>query len=699
MKKVYYLNNLGCANCAKKMEVKIGKINGIKNASIDFVTKKLKIEVDKEVDLNEIKGECEKIIKNIEVRVTLEETEVKANKEEKKVTISFNADIVRLIVGILFFILPFVHKFSQNLDIALFIISYILIGKNVIIAAVKNIISGNLFDENFLMFIATLGAIAIKQFPEAVSVMFFYQIGELFQDLAVDKSRKSITELMNIRPDYANLKNGSIVVKVKPESVKVGQYIIIKPGEKIPLDGIVEKGEGLVDTSALTGEAMPRKIKNNSEVLSGFVNINSILHVRVTKKYAESTASKILNLVENASTKKANTEKFITKFSRVYTPIVVILALIIAFVPTLILNYGTLEQWIYKALIFLVVSCPCALVISIPLSYFGGIGAASRMGIMVKGGNYLEALNDIEVVVFDKTGTLTKGNFVVTEVGTYGKFTRDEVVKYASKAEAFSSHPIAKAIVSYSNNVEKGIDLNNYKEISGCGVQAMVMGKEILLGNKKLMDRENIKCEMPDFIGTIVFVAVDKNLAGYLVISDEIKSDAKQSIKLLKSSGIKTIAMLTGDNKKVADKVGEYLDIKEVYSELLPEQKIERLEQLESTGKVMFVGDGINDAPVLTRADIGVSMGSLGSDAAIEASDIVIMNDEPSKLYTAIKIARKTRRIVLQNIFIVLLVKILVQILGLFGYATMWEAIFADVGVALIAVINSTRIFGNIKNK
>ena len=544
------------------------------------------------------------------------------------------------------------------------------------------------------MALATIGAFAIGEYPEGVAVMLFYQVGELFQDMAVSHSRKSIKSLLDIRPDYANIKNGDEVVKVAPQNVHVGDHIIVKPGEKIPLDGTIIEGKSTVDTSNITGENVPRVVQAGDSVLSGYVNNSGLLTIEVLKEFGESTVSKILDLVENASSKKAPTENFITTFARYYTPIVVISAAFIAFIPPLIFKLS-LSEWVYRALIFLVISCPCALVISIPLGFFGGIGGASKSGILIKGGNYLEALNQVDTVVMDKTGTVTKGVFRVTRVNAKEGFTEDEVIYLAAYGEAFSNHPIGKSIIeAYEGKVDESL-LKDYREIPGMGVQVGISGDKVMIGNEKLFERENIKVEGKKGFGTIVYVAKNSEYIGYIIISDEIKEDAKDTIMGLKNLGIKQTIMLSGDNQYVASKVGEILGIDSVYGGLLPQDKVSVLEKIinESSrkGKVAFVGDGVNDAPVLARADVGIAMGGLGSDAAIEASDIVIMTDEPKKIITGIKIARKTKKIVTQNIYLALGVKIIVLIMGVFGIATMWEAVFADVGVSIIAILNSMR--------
>lgn len=659
-------------------------------------------------------------------------------------------------IGVLLYAAGIVLKLPFYAELTVFLLSYFIIGGDVVLKAAKNLIRGRVFDENFLMSIATTGAFAINEYPEGVAVMLFYQVGEFFQDMAVNRSRRSITALMDIRPDFANLKQGDKELRVSPQNVKIGDYIIIKPGEKVPLDGRVIEGSSMLDTSALTGESIPREVTTGSEVLSGSINKNGLLIVEVTKGFGDSTVSKILELVQNASSKKAPTENFITKFARWYTPAVVMAAVIVAVIPPIVISGATFTEWVYKALSFLVVSCPCALVISIPLSFFGGIGGASRNGILVKGGNYLEALNAVETVVFDKTGTLTKGIFKVTNIQTVKSMvpevqgykpyaiSEQQLLRYAAYAESYSTHPIAVSILkAYGKEVDKSA-IADYKDIAGQGIKAVISEASatttVLAGNKRLMEEMGVKLlgydgvgtnvmgtseigsseigsnEMgangvgatgvgatgvgANEIGTVVYLAVNGVYAGYIVISDEEKDDARPAIANLKAIGISNLFMLTGDNKLVAQRVSSDLGLDEVYSELLPHQKVEKLEMLgEKTskkGKLLFVGDGINDAPVLTRADIGVAMGGLGSDAAIEAADIVIMNDEPSKLVTAIKIAKRTRRIVWQNIIFAFAVKLLVMVLVAFGLSTMWEAVFADVGVALIAVLNAMRVMRSI---
>jgi Cd2+/Zn2+-exporting ATPase len=607
----------------------------------------------------------------------------------------------RIIIGAVIFIVSvFINFNSEWLRAAMFLTSYIIVGGDVVMKAVKNIVKGKVFDESFLMGIATIGALLIGDYPEGVAVMLFYQVGELFQSYAVGKSRKSISDLMDIRPDYANVKKGEELIKTDPDEVKIGDIIVIKAGEKVPLDGKVIDGSSMVDTSALTGESVPREVEVGSDILSGCININGVITVEVTKEFEESTVSKILDLVENASSKKSNSEQFITKFARYYTPVVVIIAAILAIVPPLVIDGATFSDWVYRALSFLVVSCPCALVISIPLSFFGGIGGASRRGVLVKGSSYLEALAQTEIVVFDKTGTLTKGVFNVQEINAHG-ISKEELLELTAYAESYSNHPISISLKrAYGKEIDNG-RISDVEEISGHGVNAIVDGKKISAGNVKLMKKMNIPYFDGELIGTVVHVAINGKYAGYIVIADEVKADSAQAIKELKAANIKQTVMLTGDNKNVGLKVGKDLGLDKVYAELLPGDKVDKLEELfsqkSSKGKLAFVGDGINDAPVLARADIGIAMGGLGSDAAIEAADVVIMTDEPSKIATAMRISKKTLKIAYENIVFAIGIKVLVLILSALGITTMWAAIFADVGVTILAVLNSFRAL-NVKN-
>lgn len=699
LKKEILLEGLCCGNCAAKIERESNNIDGVKSATVDFISTKLIMEIEDSSKQSNIIDKVKEIVKRIEpdVKVVLIDSKDSKSKSKNEEVEEENnkGELIRLIIGALIFGIATVMKFSNSIELVLYLISYVLVGGEVVLGALRNIRRGQIFDENFLMSIATIGAFAIGEYPEGVAVMLFYQIGEMFQDMAVNRSRKSISALMDIRPDFANLKINGDIKKVDPEEVRIGDVIVVKPGEKVPLDGKVIDGNSMVDTAALTGESVPREVGIGDSILSGVINKNGLLTIEVEKEFGDSTVAKILDLVQNASSKKAPTENFITKFARYYTPAVVFAALALAIIPPLFIEGATFSDWIYRALSFLVVSCPCALVVSIPLGFFGGIGGASKNGILIKGGNYLEALNDVEMVVFDKTGTLTKGIFKVTKVNSENNISKDELIAYAAYAENYSNHPIGASILkAYGKEVNKD-KIENYEEISGYGVKVILDGKEVLAGNYKLMNKENISYKQVETIGTLVHVAVDKKYAGYIVISDELKEDSAKAIKDLKAIGVKKIVMLTGDNKTVGTKIANELGIDEVHAELLPDQKVEKLELLfkekSSKGKIVFVGDGINDAPVLARADIGIAMGGVGSDAAIEAADVVLMTDEPSRIASAIKIAKKTRSIVMQNIVFALGVKIIILVLVAMGMGTMWEAVFGDVGVALLAVLNAMR--------
>ena len=688
------LDGLDCASCADKIETNIKGLAEVENSTMNFISKTLIIEMGDSDKKEHIVRQVKDIIGRYEPHVIVKE---KGNGSVNgHGDLSNKKELIRIGVGAIFFAVTMVSNFSFWLEFFLYLISYFMVGGKVVLTAVGNIRKGQVFDENFLMSIATLGAFAIKEFPEAVAVMLFYQIGEFFQDLAVNRSRRSISELMDIRPDYANLVIGNDIARVSPEQVKVGDRIIIKPGERVPLDGRVIEGKSMLDTTALTGESVPREVKPEDMVLSGCINLNGVLTLKVEKAFGESTVAKILDLVQNAGSKKAKTEHFITSFARYYTPVVVFTAIAIAFIPPLILGSHVLSEWLYRGLIFLVISCPCALVVSIPLGFFGGIGGASKNGILIKGGNYLEALKNVDTIVFDKTGTLTKGVFKVTDIVTHGGLSREQLLKIAAHVESYSNHPIGTSIVkAYGKGIDEEL-IGDYEEIFGLGIRAKYEGKEIIIGNNKLMEQEKINYFTPGRIGTIVHVAAEKEYGGYILISDEIKEDAKKTIRQLKNLGVKKTVMLTGDSYVVGKAVAEELGIDEYYTELLPHNKVEMIELVEkqkiTEGKVVFVGDGINDAPVLARADIGIAMGGLGSDAAIEAADVVLMTDEPSKLITAIKIAKRTNRIVWQNIIFALGIKAVVLLLGAGGIATMWEAVFADVGVALLAVLNAMRV-------
>lgn len=609
--------------------------------------------------------------------------------------------IAEIAIGLGLFLFALLLEAENAARLLFFLAAYAVTGGDVILRAARNISRRQIFDENFLMSVATIGAFCIGQYSEAVAVMLFYKIGMLFQGRAVDKSRRSIAELMNIRPDYANLKRGDVIDRVDPDEVNIGDVIVIKPGEKVPLDCVVMEGSSSLDTSPLTGESMPKAVREGDELPSGTINLNGLLVARVIKNASESTASKILDLVENASAKKSKHENFITKFARFYTPAVVGGAAFIAVVPPMVLGGAAFGDWIYKALVFLVISCPCALVISIPLSFFGGLGAAARKGILVKGSNYLEALADAEVAVFDKTGTLTKGTFKVQEVVSKDIYNNEEILKFAACAESFSNHPISLSIRrAYGKKIDAAL-ISKVKEIPGQGVTATVEGRFVAAGNAKMMQMLDIPILAEDFVdaATVVHVAVDGEYKGYILIGDVIKEDAAKAISELKAQKVKRIVMLTGDAKSVAESVAMSLGIDEAYGGLLPADKVQKLEDLMASkspkGKLIFVGDGINDAPVLARADVGIAMGGLGSDAAIEAADVVIMTDEPSKVPAAIKIAKRTLGIARQNIAIALGVKGAVLALGALGIATMWAAVFADVGVTLIAVLNAIRVLGS----
>ena len=751
------LSGLTCANCANKIETKVNNMNGVKEATLNFTTSTLIIELNGERHDDDIILEAKSIINKLEPGVKVfnknesniipkevnkctSDTCSIENKNEKEnhthdknhshsnfrgeshehssekphehshehshdhshghshdhshgeaVSLKEN---MRLIIGAIVYAIALISTEGSILSVVLFALSYVLVGGEVVLTAIKNILRGEVFDENFLMTVATLGAFFVGEFPEGVAVMLFYQIGEVFQSYAVNRSRKSITSLMNIRADYANVLKDGKEEKVNPETVNIDDVIIIKPGERVPLDGIVLDGTSFVDTSALTGESVPREVSTGEDILAGFINTNGVLKVKVTKNFKESTVSRILELVENASNKKAPTEKFITRFARIYTPIVVFSALALAIIPPLVIKDASFYDWIYRALIFLVVSCPCALVVSIPLGLFAGIGGASRKGILVKGGNYLEALKDVNTVVFDKTGTLTKGVFKVTEINNVD-IAKEELIKIAAISESLSNHPIAQSIIKeYGKEIDSN-ELSDYEEISGHGIKVTINNSQVLIGNYKLMEKFEIKYNNINSIRTIVHVAINNKYKGNIVISDEIKEGSKSAIEGLKAIGVSQTVMLTGDNKSVGEKVASLVGVDKVFAELLPGDKVEKVEDLiknnSTEGKVIFVGDGINDAPVLARADIGVAMGGIGSDAAIEAADVVLMKDDPEALVTAIKVARKTNKILWQNIIFSLGVKVLVLLLGAFGIANMWEAVFADVGVTVIAVINSTR--------
>ncbi|MDK2903914.1 MAG: Zn2+/Cd2+-exporting ATPase [Clostridiales bacterium] len=688
----FVLDGLNCASCAAKMESGIKRIDGVCDASINLATQRLSIEMEEEHDKEHIIKRVQNIVNDIEPQVnmrSLNDIEEDSDEEDEE-----DISPRRLIIAGIVYAAAFLIPDIAWLKFVLFGGAYIISGGDVLFRAVTNILKGMVFDESLLMSIATLGAFAIGQFAEGVAVMLFYQIGMYFENKAVDRSRRSIKQLVDVRPDYANLKHNGAIERVDARSVNIGDTIVVKAGERIPLDGKVSQGESMVDTSALTGESVPRTVKTGDDVLAGFINTYGLIEVETNKPFDQSTLSRVLKMVEEAGSRKAPTEKFITRFARYYTPIVVFAALAIAVIPPLVIPQAVFADWVYRALVFLVVSCPCALVLSIPLGFFAGIGAASRHGILIKGGNYLEALDQVGAVVFDKTGTLTKGTFKVTKIEPADGMDSDELLMIAAAAESRSNHPIAKSIIEAYGQSPEGLDIKAYEEIAGQGVRAVLGDREILTGNAGLMDRYDIKYPDINEMGTIVYVAVNGTYAGYLVIADEIKEDAAKTIRRLQNMGIRTV-MLTGDRELIAKAVAQRLGLDGYFAELLPDQKVEKLEQLQkdlATGqKLVFVGDGINDAPVLARADIGVAMGDLGSDAAIEAADVVLMNDEVSRIPEAIDIARHTQRIVQQNIVLALGIKAAVLVLAAAGMASMWAAVFADVGVAVIAVLNSMR--------
>ena len=721
------LSGLDCANCANKIEDRVNRLELVEEANLNFSTSQLTVLIKESALKTDVITEIKRIVKQLEPHVVVEErvsTQVvhkssccggscsshteshhgqaghshehshkTLDNESSSKVFSFIKENAWLLLGVIIFLAIHTFKPVGILEVVLYGVSYLLIGGKVLLTAFRNITRGEIFDENFLMMVATVGAFAIGEYPEAIAVMLFYEIGELFQSYAVNRSRKSISSLLDIRADHANLVTESGTKEVAPEAVSIGDLIVIKPGERVPLDGEIIEGECYLDTSALTGESIPRLISVGEEILAGCINTNALVKVRVTKVAGESTVARILELVENASSKKAQTEKFITKFARVYTPIVVLLAVLIAIIPPFVfqVNFST---WLYRALSFLVVSCPCALVVSIPLGFFAGLGGASKQGVLVKGGNYLEALNHVETVVFDKTGTLTKGVFKVSQIKPVN-MNEAEFIELAAYAESQSTHPIAKSIVDAYTQVIDTTVLSQYEEIAGHGIKVFVGDKEVLIGNVKLMQRANLNVAEVDAIGTIIHMVVNQQYVGYMVIADEIKENSKAAIAKLKQHGVSKVVMLTGDHEGVAKKVAAELGVDEVYAGLLPHQKVEHVEEIlahkTKDKNVVFVGDGMNDAPVLARADIGVAMGGIGSDAAIEAADVVLMEDDPMALVKAINKAKQTSMILYQNIIFALGVKILVMILVACGLATMWAAVFADVGVTILAVMNSTR--------
>ena len=692
------LRGLDCASCAGKIEDRTAKLEGVKTASLDFVNKKIKVDIENELDRDRIKDSIIKLVNKFEPGVEVLDLSIKdmdSSHDHSHEHGNFDTyELIRIVSSLILFIIPPLLKLQGGIRLSTYLLAYFIVGYDVLIRAGKNLVNRTPFDENFLMTLATIGAFIIGEYPEGVAVMLFYQVGELFQGMAVNRSRKSIKALTDIMPDYANLEKDNEIVVVDPTEVRIGDYIIIKPGEKVPLDGLVVEGESSLDTSNITGESVPRSIGVGNQIISGVINNQGLLKVKVEKEFGESTVTKILDLVENASSRKAPTEQFISKFARYYTPAVVFIALGIGILPTLFFN-GELTDWAYRAFVFLVISCPCALVISIPLGFFGGIGAASKEGILVKGGNFLEALNYVDRVVFDKTGTLTKGVFKVTKVKAYDGYSEDEVLELAAYGESYSNHPIALSILDeYGRDIRKEY-IVDYREIPGKGISVNIDEADILLGNKGLLIDNNIDFVEEESIGTVVYVAREGRHVGTIIVSDEIKASVRDDLSSLKDLGVQETVMLSGDNGSTARKVGDLIGIDKVHGDLLPQDKVLKLEEIlsESSGKkVAFVGDGVNDAPVLARADVGIAMGGLGSDAAIEAADIVILTDEISKIATGIKIAKKTKRIVSQNIVIALGIKLMVLGLGAAGLASMWQAVFADVGVSLIAILNSIRV-------
>ncbi|MBK4806041.1 heavy metal translocating P-type ATPase [Enterococcus faecium] len=676
-----------------KIEKGVQKINGVKEATVNFTSGKLTIDAEED-HLATIEQETKKVVKELEpdvkvIEIDKEKVSEHGNEKERNT-------LIRILFSLAGIALLLLFDFNEPIRLIGYLLIYLLIGYDVVKKAVMNIVKGKIFDENFLMSVATIGAMLIGEYPEAVAVMLFYQIGEYFQGLAVSHSRKSIRELMAIRPETAHVQTAEGLMTVNPEDVQIGQFVLVKPGERVPLDGTIIEGESLVDTSALTGESVPKSVYVGEIVLSGFINKNKPFLVQVEKSYENSTISKLLELVENASSKKAPAENFITKFARYYTPVVVGLAVLLAVLPPLVVSGAAFSEWIYRALTFLVISCPCALVISVPLSFFGGIGGASKIGVLVKGSNYLELLAQTETVVFDKTGTLTKGDFSIQTIDT--KIDPKIFMQYIASAEQFSTHPIAQSVLEgYAGPL---LPTTNIQEFAGEGILAEVDGKQVLVGNHKLMERFEISFPSSQEIGTLLYLAIDRSYSGYLVIADTLKEDAVDALVQLKQAGVKNTVMLTGDSKKIADHIGKQVGVDKIYSELLPEDKVQRLEEIlqRNNKKTAFVGDGINDAPVLARADVGIAMGGLGSDAAIEAADVVIMNDQPSKIAEAIHLAKKTLKIVKQNIVFAIGIKILVLALGAFGFASMGDAVFADVGVTVLAVLNAMRSL-HVKNK
>lgn len=692
--KAYHLRNLDCATCAANIERRLSALEGVRHVSVDFATETLRIEAE---DDEKAIAEIKKVEPAVEVLDAPDaehdhhgETTFDAKRELSRIALA----VVAFTLGLVF--RPQLHNTPYAVaEYLVFGVAYLLTGWEVLFTAARNVLRGRIFDENFLMTVATLGAMFIHELPEAVGVMLFFKVGEFFQDLAVHRSRRSVQSLLEVRPDYANVMANGEIRRVSPEEVRVGDTIVVKPGEKIPLDGAIVAGSSQVDTSALTGESVPRVVDVGDAVLAGMISGTGVLTIRVTQPFAESSIAKILHLVENATSRKAETERFITKFARYYTPVVVSIALAVAVLPPVLVPGARFSDWVYRALILLVVSCPCALVISIPLGYFGGIGGASRRGILVKGSNFLDALASLKTVVFDKTGTLTKGVFKVTKIIPENGFSEEEVLRIAAQVESGSNHPIARSILeAYGGRLPSPVE--EVEEIGGFGIKARVGNQEVIVGSDRLLHATNTEHGTCEVGGTVAHVAVDGTYAGHIIISDEIKEDVPKAVHELRALGVEKVVMLTGDCEAVAESVAQTVGVDEYRAELLPEDKVHALETLlreaDGGGKVGFVGDGVNDAPVIARADVGIAMGALGSDAAIEAADVVIMTDAPKKVAEAIRVGRKTRRIVWQNISLALVIKGAFILLGVAGLATMWEAVFADVGVALLAVFNATRV-------
>ncbi len=685
--KTYKLKNLDCANCAVKLEHGLSKLECVNKVTVNFATESMHINT---YNLYEVKEKIKSLEPDIEI--------IPEGHHDDK-----DLNIKKELLPIIFLFLLFIpgiilekqlhSNFNEIFEYLVFIAIFVAAGWKVLLTAFRNLFKGKIFDENFLMTIATLGAIFIHELPEAAGVMLFFRLGEFFETLSVQRSRKSIKSLLSIKPEYANLKSGSEYTSVSPDIVKINDEILVKPGERIPLDGVIITGESSVDTSALTGESKHRFYKAGDAILSGLICISGSLIIRVSKTFKESSISRILNLVQNAVQSKAPTEKFITRFAKIYTPVVVFMAVAIACIPPFLFNLGTFSEWLYRALVLLVISCPCALLISIPLGYFAGIGSASRKGILIKGANYIDEISTLNTVVFDKTGTLTKGTFKVTEIVSRNNFKEDEILKFAAYAELHSSHPIAVSIKeAYNRNINDS-EITKNEEVPGYGVKASALGHSILAGNDKFLHKENIEHEDCEIVKTVVYIAIDKKYAGYIIIGDEEKPDAREAVASLKKLGIKTVSMFTGDSTNVAQYYSNKLGINSYYAELLPLEKLKKLKELKSKkNKIAFVGDGINDAPVIAEADVGFAMGKLGTDAAIETADVVLMTDAPSKVTEAIKISKRTKRIVLENILLVMIIKLLFIAFGAFGLSGMWEALFADVGVTLLAVLNTLRL-------